>query len=365
MARTVIAFVGGFLGAGKTTTILAAAQRLGAASLKVGVITNDQGDDLVDALLVGNEKVPNRFVTRGCFCCQYDGLEARIDELVHDDGAEVVLAEAVGSCTDVSATVLNPLRRRRGRQFVYAPITIVVDAHSLQQFLDGRARDGESDLEYLFLKQLEEADVVLLNKTDEVSDLATQELVSRLRTLVPWAYVLPFSAKTGQGLAQWLRVLGTPGEWGQHILSLDYDRYARAEASLGWLNASITSSTPCDWSGFAKDFAEHLVASIHQVGTPVHVKLHVECPDGWVRASAAAPLNLVDVKGFGDHRQAPVRIVVNVRAVADPDQLRTAVDEALRASCESCQVEAQIGALESFRPSYPRPTHRDPQPSTA
>lgn len=365
MPRTVVAFIGGFLGAGKTTTILAAAKRLKSARLKVGVITNDQGADLVDALLVRDEKIPNRFVAKGCFCCQYDSLEKQVDGLVRDEGAEVVLAEAVGSCTDVSATVLNPLRRRRGSAFAYAPITIVADVHNLKRFFSERTNDGASDLDYLYLKQLEEADVVLLNKADDASEATVQDLSWKLRNLLPWAYVLRFSAKTGEGLDQWLRVLGTPGDWGQHILALDYDRYARAEAALGWLNATITSSTPCAWPEFANDFLGRLVNEVQLVGRPVHVKLHVESPDGSVRASAAAPLNIPTATTQGEPRSAPASIVLNLRAVADPDQLRIAVERALRTTCENCRVEATMSAMESFRPAYPRPTFRDTEPAAA
>lgn len=365
MPPPVVAFIGGFLGAGKTSTILQAARRLRSARLRVGVITNDQGADLVDALLARDERVPNRFVARGCFCCQYDALEARVEELVGQEGAEIVLAEAVGSCTDISATVLNPLRRRKGKAFVYAPITIVVDAHRLREFDDKHSGQEESDLDYLYVKQLEEADVVLLNKADQASEAEVQDLLVRLRRSVPWAYVLPFSAKTGQGLDQWLRVLGTPGQWGQHILSLDYDRYARAEAALGWLNATIASPTPCKWTEFANDFVGRLLREVQAAGRPVHVKLHVEAPDGWVRAGAADPLNLVTVSSGGEPRGAPVRVVLNVRALADPDQLRLAVGAALRATCGSCRVEAEVTAVESFRPAYPRPTYRDTEPALA
>ena len=40
--------IGGFLGAGKTTAVSALAQHLTAAGLRVGLITNDQGSELVD-----------------------------------------------------------------------------------------------------------------------------------------------------------------------------------------------------------------------------------------------------------------------------------------------------------------------------
>ncbi|MGA9958965.1 MAG: GTP-binding protein, partial [Acidobacteriaceae bacterium] len=43
-----IAIVGGFLGAGKTTLILAAAKELERRGIRSAVILNDQGNELVD-----------------------------------------------------------------------------------------------------------------------------------------------------------------------------------------------------------------------------------------------------------------------------------------------------------------------------
>ena len=96
MAAVTVHLVGAFLGSGKTTAIRSTAcelrrQRGEAAS----VITNDQGTLLVDtAFLRGSH--PTREVTRGCFCCRYDPLVE-------------LLAEAVGSCADLVATVVRPL----------------------------------------------------------------------------------------------------------------------------------------------------------------------------------------------------------------------------------------------------------------
>lgn len=64
----------------------------------------------------------------------------------------------------------------------------------------------------------------------------------------------------------------------------------------------------------------------------------------------------------GDVRQGPVRVVVNVRALVDPKELDAAVRAALIATCESCHVTAEVSALESFRPAYPRPSFRDTEP---
>ena len=44
--------IGGFLGAGKTTAVAKLAQRLTERGLKVGLITNDQGRELVDTQML-------------------------------------------------------------------------------------------------------------------------------------------------------------------------------------------------------------------------------------------------------------------------------------------------------------------------
>jgi len=49
---TKIAIIGGFLGAGKTTTIIELGKRLSKLGKRIGIITNDQGEMLVDTKIV-------------------------------------------------------------------------------------------------------------------------------------------------------------------------------------------------------------------------------------------------------------------------------------------------------------------------
>ena len=100
-----IHLLSGFLGSGKTTAIQQAARSLIEQGIKTGVVTNDQGTKLVDGGLFKSLDIPNREVVNGCFCCNYNDLDASITSLVEASGTEVVFAESVGSCTDIVATV--------------------------------------------------------------------------------------------------------------------------------------------------------------------------------------------------------------------------------------------------------------------
>ena len=78
---TKLILVGGFLGAGKTTLLLAAGKELRARGLRVGLVTNDQGDQLVDTALATQARLPVVEVAGGCFCCRLPDLLSSLDTL--------------------------------------------------------------------------------------------------------------------------------------------------------------------------------------------------------------------------------------------------------------------------------------------
>src|ERR1700690_929168 len=102
-----LVLVGGFLGAGKTTLILAGARQLAATGKKVALIMNDQDGELVDTRYARSEHFETAEVTGGCFCCRFSDLLDRAKEL-RALNPDVIFAEPVGSCIDLSATILQP-----------------------------------------------------------------------------------------------------------------------------------------------------------------------------------------------------------------------------------------------------------------
>src|SRR5690348_12261831 len=76
-----IFLVGGFLGSGKTTAVSNACLQLISRHKKVAVITNDQGEELVDSSYMQNLSISNEEVFNGCFCCNYNDLDEHILKL--------------------------------------------------------------------------------------------------------------------------------------------------------------------------------------------------------------------------------------------------------------------------------------------
>src|SRR5262245_34943074 len=97
--------IGGFLGAGKTTAVGKLARILNDQGLRVGLITNDQGRDLVDTAMLSSQGFPVQEIAGGCFCCRFNSLVEASRKLSAATRPDVFIAEPVGSCTDLVATV--------------------------------------------------------------------------------------------------------------------------------------------------------------------------------------------------------------------------------------------------------------------
>ncbi|MEM8933802.1 MAG: GTP-binding protein, partial [Acidobacteriota bacterium] len=121
--------IGGFLGAGKTTAVSALAHHLSGKGKRVGLITNDQGRELVDTQMLRSQGFATEEIAGGCFCCKFNSLVDAADRLTTEDPPEVFIAEPVGSCTDLVATVSYPLRRIYGDRFTIAPLSVLIDPH--------------------------------------------------------------------------------------------------------------------------------------------------------------------------------------------------------------------------------------------
>ena len=127
MNRPTVILVGGFLGAGKTTLLATAAERLAAQGKRVALVTNDQAANLVDTAVLKEKDLPVDEVSGGCFCCKFDDLIGAMDHLVDAGQPDVLLGEPVGSCTDLSATVMQPMKALQRDRYRLAPLSVLVD----------------------------------------------------------------------------------------------------------------------------------------------------------------------------------------------------------------------------------------------
>jgi G3E family GTPase len=360
-ARFSLVLLGGFLGAGKTTTMLAAARLLESRGRRVAVITNDQGDRLVDTGAAVGAAAAVDEVAGGCFCCRFEDFAGAIERVVEGGGVDTVIAEAVGSCADLQATVVRPLRRLYAGGVAVAPLTVLVEPARL----DALADDTESDLAYLAARQLEEADVIGLNKADTRSPATVRLMARLLADAYPAAEVVPYSARDGTGLADLVATWARPSPPARD-LEIDYDRYARAEAELGWLNTDIeiesAASHPPDRvaeprfepAAWAASMLAHVSEETERRGYLVgHVKLAIGGLTGSVVAAGERPY----VRGARSTVERETALV-NARVACAPAELDALVAAAAARADHAAGTRSRLAGVTAFSPAYPRPVHR-------
>ena len=244
--------IGGFLGAGKTTCVAKLAQRLTAEGRKVGLITNDQGRELVDTAMLRSRGFATEEISGGCFCCRFNSLVEAAAKLTRTNRPEVFIAEPVGSCTDLVATVTYPLRRMYGEDFAIAPLSVVVDAVRAQRIF-GLAAGGKfsEKVLYIYRKQLEEADLIVINKRELLGEAGLAELRARLAAEFRKAECLAVSARQGTGLEEWFARLASAEQPGGQAMAVDYEVYAEGESLLGWLNCTVALGAGAGFDGNA------------------------------------------------------------------------------------------------------------------
>jgi len=361
--------VGGFLGAGKTTSILQLAEWLTARGLRVGLITNDQGGGLVDTALAAAHRMPVEEIVGGCFCCRFTSLVEAAESLARETAPDVLIAEPVGSCTDLVATVSLPLEQIYGERFVVAPMSVVVDPLRAERVLGLAAARLSEHVAYIYRKQLEEAEIIVINKCDLVDAARRERLTAALAAVNPGATILECSAREATGLDPWFAHLLADTSQAAAIAEIDYDRYALGESLLGWLNAEVKIGTAdadgdADFDGnelllaILSHIRGSLAASGHEIA---HLKGTLSIEGDPYELAAANLVRTADAPVLSHRLAEPVdigRLLVNLRAEADPADL----EQALRAAVSACAagLPHEILHLEHFRPGRPVPTHRIP-----
>ncbi|MGE4533083.1 CobW family GTP-binding protein [Halomonas sp.] len=164
-----VTVVAGFLGAGKTTLVNHLLQH--ADGRRLGVMVNDFGALNIDEALVDERRDDLITLSNGCVCCSLQGeLSASIESMIKRRGGQ--LDHLLIECSGVSdpERVVNVLHypRIRARARLEAVITLVDAA------LDHA--DLSPALRHLVASQVDNADLVVINKTDLVDESTIAQL---------------------------------------------------------------------------------------------------------------------------------------------------------------------------------------------
>jgi G3E family GTPase len=361
MKKVRVILTGGFLGAGKTTSVIQLANILHKKGIKVGIITNDQGTELVDGRLVKAKGLLGAEVTGGCFCCRFDDFLKEVNSLIDEYEPEVLIAEPVGSCTDLVSTVFLPLQKYYPDNFILAPFTVITDGRLLYQALTCGNFPFSDEILYLYKCQIEECNILLVNKSETLEEKELQWLLKELTNKYPGKTIIPVSALSGDGFENWTQPLLQSDFNSNALQEIDYDKYGMAESLLGWYNSSVCfkGSKLFDANDIVQELLEKIALSIKEAGGNIaHLKAIAETKGGIIKAGIAGLGKTIDFTQSAYDLTREMSLLVNARVEILPETLTHIIHSNIEQCCTKLQLEVRYGYEECFKPSFPNPTYR-------
>lgn len=184
--------IAGFLGSGKTTTIIALSNIIARKNKKLAIIVNEIGEIPVDARIINEYGLKVREIGGGCICCELlVNLVYTLDELRKFYNPDIVMIEpsgvAIPSSIDESIKMIkNDIEK--------GPIIVIFDGERGEELL------LDDELSKFIKRQLINANIIAINKIDVINEDKIKYYEELLRAINPNAIILKISAKNGIGL---------------------------------------------------------------------------------------------------------------------------------------------------------------------
>jgi len=349
--------IGGFLGAGKTTSMIAFAEYLGSKGKKAAILVNDLGaKNLVDGSYTAASGRLCTEITGNCICYQTENLVDKLRRFRDTDRADIIFSDIPGCGIGALDHVYHNLNRNYPGEFELCPFVAVADPERLRMIMPEHADIHLPDeMNYLFDAQLREAEVILLNKIDLLSEEAREAYMDFLTRTYPAAQVFAISAREGQGVAEAADYLLSHSS-GLPNVDIGYggDAFIAAEKRLSWYNRRfyVKSRTGAllDGNQFTYEFVEAVRKKLRFIQRNVpHLKVFAAGENG-----AFAKLSLLGIDyelEYSQKFEGPqpgLRVVVNARAACESEALAEVMDAAMLETADAFQADTHVFFTECF-----------------
>jgi G3E family GTPase len=212
----------------------------------------------------------------------------------------------------------------------------------------------DEDVKYIFFKQLEEAGLIVVNKTDLVDEASQSTIKEYLSRNYPGSKVIFQCSVVEDGVAEWLKVISQqPAKPELRSLDLNYETYASGEAKMGYLDQQLlirssTGNAMRDALAIIRIFLE----KVRSAGVPVgHLKFWLNDTH---KLSFTATTSSEFPRGNEIENASACSLIVNARLQADPAQLYAMMNGAI----ETTPTDVEVVNSSFFKPGYPRPVYR-------
>lgn len=351
--------LGGFLGAGKTTLAVNLARAMSEVFDKsVAIITNDQGDVLVDTEFTKDAGFDVKEVLGGCFCANFDEFVSNARNLVDVGRPDIIIAEPIGTSTNILSSVVTPLRSLYPDEFSVAPLCVVVDCVRAQDMLFNSAPRTQESVDLIPTHQMKEAELVILSKADRVDENTLQHISAAISAILPGIEIIPTSSLDMRNMDRITDLL-LSDRLSDKLPQPDNNRgFAFEKAKLGWYSGTyqVTPEDRIDMYSLITDLMK-MVAQEYGTKSVAHVKVIISSPESAAKMSLVEESMQVDGIYGSRFLNGPGRLVLNARVISPPKHLQDVMHSVTEKIAIQYKLKMDLESESCFSPRPESPSH--------
>lgn len=352
--------VSGFLGAGKTTAMIAFARNINARGLgSAAILANDLGaGNIVDAEFTAAAGITSLPISGGCICYQHENLVGKLHQL-EAAGADVIFSDVPGCGIGAMDHVYLELEDKEKDEFDLMPFTCLVDPERLRMVMPEQADIHlPEEMKFLLDAQMAEADLIVLNKIDTISEAEVAGIMDFIKSIYPSKPVMAMSAMMGTGVTQVVDYLLENRSQALHReIGYGSDTFVAAEEKMSWFNTRVwlrqREDKNLDFNAVIADIFEGIREGLkkHDSNVP-HLKMFAADSDEELTDFFKASLIGIDYDVIYDRKldrkYSALSLIINARCAADPVVMADIVDDAVDSVSAKYDMKVRTFFLETF-----------------
>ena len=357
--KTRMLVLGGYLGAGKTTLAVNLAKSLKERRDKsVSIIMNDQGDVLVDTEYSKDAGFDTRDIMGGCFCTNFDKFVSSARTLVMNGKPDVIIAEPIGTSTNIMSSVVAPMRSLHPDEFSVAPFTVVVDCVRALDILSVKEKREIETVDIIPAHQIREAELIILTKTD----LASKETIAKIREaidgILPGIRIIETSSADLRNIDDIMDFILSDEVSTKAPTGEKNQGFAFEKAKLGWYSGTfdLIPKDDVDMYSLETDLMKG-IANEYGAKSIVHVKVLIESPEAAAKMSLVQETMQVDGIYGSRYVKTKGKLVLNARVVSPPKRLEETMRRLVKEAQTRYPMELVKTGEKCFTPKPESPSH--------
>lgn len=284
--------IGGFLGSGKTTTLLRLGKHLSETGHKIAIIVNEIGEIGLDGDTLSSTGIVTEELTSGCICCTLKiSMEYTLSKLSDDFHPDVIIIEPTGIA--FPRQIKEDIGLMKIDDLSFAPIVNIIDGTRFNTEIKQTPK--------FILTQIEDAEILCINKVDIAEEEKVAEVRNFLEEINPEAEVIEFSAKEAdekfQKLIDLLAGKSKERETREAINSIEASEVSSYSGELTIKDCELEEQK-------AEKYATDVLTSISEQVKKLnpdfvgHIKIAMEYPGTLMKASITSSESIPNIEFF-------------------------------------------------------------------